>query len=188
MSFNRSYVNIIRRKVGNVTFHPIADNVLVSTSGDYTLKMWDVMKSSNQVTLKHSDIIQSLSLNRDGSSLVTTCRDKRIRIWDPRVNKVAQETPGHTGAKNSRAVYINNERIATTGFGKMSDRQLGLWDVRQLTTPIGGFTTLDQSAGVIMVPLYIDTGLILSLSTTTTPKCCISLAKGGKLYSLSNWI
>jgi coronin-1B/1C/6 len=113
--------------------------------------MWDIIKSSNQLTLKHSDIIQSISFNREGNSLVSTCRDKKIRIWDPRTNKVAQEAPGHSGAKNCRAVYINGDRIATAGFGKMSDLQLGLWDVKNLTEPIGGFTNLDQSAGVIMV-------------------------------------
>jgi len=107
------------------------------------------------VTLKHSDIIQSLSFNRDGNSVVTTCRDKKIRIWDPRTNEVAQEAPGHAGAKNSRAIYLSGDRIATTGFGKMSDRQLGLWDVKNLSEPIGGFTMLDQSAGVIMVRLCI---------------------------------
>ena len=134
-----------------MTFHPNADNVLASTSGDYSLKIWDIIKSSNQLTLKHSDIIQSISFNREGNSLVSTCRDKKVRIWDPRTNKVAQEARGHSGAKNSRAVYINGDRIATAGFGKMSDRQLGLWDVKNLTEPIGGFTNLDQSAGVIMV-------------------------------------
>jgi coronin-1B/1C/6 len=126
---------------------------MASTSGDYTLKLWDVIKSSNNLTLKHPDIIQSLSFNREGNTVVTTCRDKRIRIWDPRMSKVAQEAPGHAGAKNSRAVYINGDRVATAGFGKMSDRQLGLWDVKNLTEPIGGFTMLDQSAGVIMVIL-----------------------------------
>jgi coronin-1B/1C/6 len=141
----------MNRKVGNVTFHPNADNVLASTSGDYTLKLWDVIKSSNMITLKHQDIIQSLSFNREGSALVTTCRDKKIRIWDPRMEKVAQEAPGHAGAKNSRAVFLNGDRVATAGFGKMSDRQLGLWDIKNLTEPIGGFTMLDQSAGVIMV-------------------------------------
>ena len=146
----------VSRKVGNVTFHPTADNVLASASGDYTVKFWDIEKSANQLSLKHTDIIQSLSFNRDGSTLVTTCRDKKIRVWDPRAGKVAQEGAGHSGAKNSRAVYINNDRIATTGFGKMSDRQLGLWDLKNLSQPIGGFTMLDQSAGVVMVlSLYI---------------------------------
>jgi coronin-1B/1C/6 len=137
--------------VGNVTFHPTADNVLASSSSDFTVKLWDIIKSSNRLTLKHPDIIQSLSFNRDGSNLVTTSRDKKIRIWDPRSDQIAQEAAAHAGAKNSRAVYISEDRIATTGFGKMSSRQLALWDIKNLSQPIGGFTVLDQSAGVIMV-------------------------------------
>lgn len=103
------------------------------------------------LTLKHPDMIQSLSFNREGAVVVTTCRDKKIRIWDPRMEKVAQEASSHSGAKNSRAVFVTGDRVATAGFGKMSDRQLGLWDVKNLTEPVGGFTMLDQSAGVIMV-------------------------------------
>jgi coronin-1B/1C/6 len=145
------YLLTIFRKVGSVLFHPTADNVLASTSGDYTLKLWNIVKESNQLTLKHTDIIQSLSFNRNGSALVTTCRDKKIRIWDPRMNQTAQEAPGHSGAKNSRVVFLNDERIVTTGFSKMSDRQLGLWDTKNLSRPLGDFTVLDQSAGVVMV-------------------------------------
>jgi coronin-1B/1C/6 len=146
-------LGLIDRKVGNVTFHPIAENVLASASGDYTLKLWDIISSSNNLTLTHPDIIQSLAFNREGSTVVTTCRDKKLRIWDPRTCKVAQEAAGHVGAKNSRAVWIYEGRIASAGFGKMSDRQLALWDIKNLSKPIGGFTMLDQSAGVVMVCL-----------------------------------
>src|ERR1700737_2781968 len=176
------------RKVGNVTFHPNADNVLASTSGDYTLKMWDIVKSTNQVTLKHPDIIHSLSFNREGNMLVTTGRDKRIRIWDPPPNRAGKKTQGHAGAKNSRAVYISGDRIATAGFGRMSDRQLGLWDVKNLTEPIGGFTTLDQSAGVIMVRLLRCILFQLtyhSPSMTMILKFCISLGRGSP-FDLDN--
>ena len=33
----------------------------------------------------HNDIIQSISWNRDGSLFSTTCKDKKLRIIDPRV-------------------------------------------------------------------------------------------------------
>lgn len=91
---------------------------------------------------------------------------------------MAQEAPGHSGAKNCRAVYINGDRIATAGFGKMSDRQLGLWDVKNLTEPIGGFTNLDQSAGVIMVQINIFIMLKVSRFMITIPKYCIWQGKG----------
>jgi len=144
------------RKVGHVLFNTAAENVLASASGDYTVKLWDVEAGLPQLTLKHNDIVQSLSWSADGSLLVTTSRDKKLRVWDVRQEKPAQEVPGHPGAKNSRAVWMGEtDRIATTGFSRMSDRQLGLWDPRNPKEPIGGFQILDSISGVCM-PFWDD--------------------------------
>jgi coronin-1B/1C/6 len=144
------------RKVGHVLFNPAAESVLASSSGDYTVKLWDVEAGQAKLTLKHNDIVQSLSWSADGSQLVTTCRDKKLRVWDVRQEKPAQEVPGHPGAKNSRAVWMGEtDRIATTGFSRMSDRQLGLWDPRNPKEPIGGFQILDSISGVCM-PFWDD--------------------------------
>lgn len=143
------------RKVGHVLFHPTAENVLATSSGDYSIKLWDIQSGNSNHALKHNDIVQSLSWSTDGNMLVTTCRDKKLRIWDPRQQHAAHEVPGHTGAKNSRAVWltgdVGGDKIATTGFSKMSDRQLGLWDLRTLTEgPVGDFQMLDSISGVCM--------------------------------------
>ncbi|KAF2456292.1 hypothetical protein BDY21DRAFT_372430 [Lineolata rhizophorae] len=144
------------RKVGHVLFNPSAENVLASASGDYSIKIWDVESSAAKLSLKHGDIVQSLSWSANGSLLVTTCRDKKLRIWDSRQQKPAIEQPGHPGAKNSRSVWMGeHDRVATTGFSKMSDRQLGLWDVRTPGDPIGGFQILDSISGVCM-PFWDD--------------------------------
>lgn len=144
------------RKVGHVLFNPSAANVLASSSGDYTVKIWDIEAGQSKLNLKHPDIVQSLSWSANGALLVTTGRDKKLRIWDTRQERPAQENPGHSGAKNSRAVWMGeHDRIATTGFSRMSDRQLGLWDVKNPKEPIGGFQILDQISGVCM-PFWDD--------------------------------
>lgn len=144
------------RKVGHVLFNPSAANVLASSSGDYTVKIWDVEAGASKLSLKHNDMVQSLSWSADGSMLVTTSRDKKIRFWDVRQEKPAQEVAGHTGAKNSRAVWMGeHDRVVTTGFSKMSDRQLGLWDTRAPKEPINGFQILDQISGICM-PFWDD--------------------------------
>jgi coronin-1B/1C/6 len=43
-----------------------------------------------------------------------------------------------------------HNRVVTTGFSKMSDRQMALWDVGNPKEPIGGFTVLDSISGVCM--------------------------------------
>ncbi|KAJ6446498.1 peptidoglycan binding domain-containing protein [Purpureocillium lavendulum] len=138
------------RKVGQVLFNPSAENVLASASGDFTVKLWDVNTGQSPLTLRHGDIVQSLSWSAAGNMLVTTSRDKKIRVWDVRQEKPVHEAPGHSGAKNSRAVWMGeHNRFATTGFSRMSERQIALWEPGQ-TEPIGGFTMLDSISGVCM--------------------------------------
>ncbi|KAI1489327.1 hypothetical protein F5X96DRAFT_15792 [Biscogniauxia mediterranea] len=143
------------RKVGQVLFNPAAENILASASGDLSIRIWDVGSGSTALTLRHPDIVQSLSWNASGNLLVTTSRDKKLRVWDVRQERPAHENPGHEGAKNSRTVWLGEQnRFATTGFSKMSDRQLALWEPGN-PTPIGGFKTLDSISGVCM-PFWDD--------------------------------
>lgn len=48
-----------------------------------------------------------------------------------------------------------HDRIATTGFSKMSDRQLALWDPRAPNAPVDGFQMLDSISGICM-PFWDD--------------------------------
>lgn len=152
------------RKVGHVLFNPAAENVLATSSGDYSVKIWDIETGTPKLTLKHTDVIQSLSWSANGSLLVTTSRDKKLRVWDVRQENAVQAVPGHAGAKNSRAVWMGDrDRVLTTGFSKMSDRQLGLWDIREPKEPLGGFERLDAISGVC-IPFWDDSTKCLYLA------------------------
>lgn len=153
------------RKVGHVLFHPLAQNVLASSSLDYTVKLWDVESGENKLTLKHPDMVTSMSFSYDGNYLATVARDKKLRVWDIRANKIVCEGQAHSGAKNQRVVWLgNSDRIATTGFSKLSDRQIGIWDAFNLEKgDLGGFYTVDQSSGILM-PFYDDSNKILYLA------------------------
>lgn len=41
----------------------------------------------------HSDVILCMSFNTDGSLLTTTCKDKKLRVIEPRSGRVLQVTP-----------------------------------------------------------------------------------------------
>ncbi|CAI1607628.1 hypothetical protein SEUBUCD646_0L04670 [Saccharomyces eubayanus] len=152
------------RKVGHVLYHPVAKNVLASSSGDYTVKLWDVEAGKDLITLKHPDMVTSMSFSYDGNHLATVARDKKLRVWNIRDEKIVSEGPAHTGAKNQRVVWLgNSDRLATTGFSKLSDRQIGIWDAFNLEKgDLGGFYTVDQSSGILM-PFYDDGNKILYL-------------------------
>lgn len=36
----------------------------------------------------HTDVIYCMSLNRDGSFLATTCKDKKLRVIEPRTGMI----------------------------------------------------------------------------------------------------
>lgn len=87
----------------------------------------------------HGDSIQSIAWNSVGTTLATvrtspllflsayfrrqtdrcikTCRDKKLRLFDPRAGSDAVRiTDGHAGVKGSRIVWLGDrDRIATTG-------------------------------------------------------------------------
>lgn len=152
------------RKVGHIQFHPCAKDVIASSSLDYTVKLWNLETSKDEITLKHNDLVTSFAFNYNGTLLATTSRDKKLRVWDIRSQKVISEGSSHTGAKPSRVVWLGNtDRVITTGFSKLSDRQVGIWDINKIEAgPIGGFNVIDSSSGVL-IPVFDEATSILYL-------------------------
>ncbi|GLB41455.1 putative WD repeat coronin family protein [Lyophyllum shimeji] len=149
------------RKIGQVLFHPTASNVLASASGEHTIKLWDLANTeeARSVLVGHGDAIQSMAFNPTGTLLATTCRDRKLRLFDPRTGgEAVRVVDGHGGIKGSRVAWMADlDKIATTGFSKMSDRQVAIWE----TGGLGNVKTivLDQSAGVVM-PFWTDNNIL----------------------------
>ena len=77
----------------------------------------------------HGDLPLSISWNWDGSRFATTCKDKSLRVIDPRTgNVVAEKKKAHEGNKTSKCIFLKSGKIFTLGFSKRCDRQYGLWD------------------------------------------------------------
>ncbi|KAK0531817.1 Coronin-like protein crn1 [Tilletia horrida] len=149
------------RKIGQVVFHPTASNVLAAASGDHVIKLWDVEAAQPRVTLSgFADTIQDISFDWTGSTLVATCRDRKLRTFDTRQGgEAVQVVDGHGGIKGSRAAWCGSlDRIITTGFSKMSDRQMFLWDSKNLSAPLKSIV-LDSSSGVVM-PFWSDNNIV----------------------------
>lgn len=65
--------------------------------------------------------------------IATTSKDKKLRIIDARNGEVLQEADGHKGAKASRVAWCGSmNRVFTTGFSKMNERQYGIWNAVSL--------------------------------------------------------
>ncbi|XP_059936352.1 coronin-6 isoform X2 [Mesoplodon densirostris] len=119
------------KRVGILSWHPTARNVLLSAGGDNVIIIWNVGTGEVLLSLDdiHPDVIHSVCWNSNGRLLATTCKDKTLRIIDPRKGQVvAERFAAHEGMRPMRAVFTRQGHIFTTGFTRMSQRELGLWD------------------------------------------------------------
>ncbi|NXC71155.1 CORO6 protein, partial [Anhinga anhinga] len=143
------------KRVGIISWHPTARNVLLSAGCDNLVILWNVGTGEMLLVLEdmHTDLIYNVGWNRNGSLLVTTCKDKKVRVIDPRKQQVvAEKAKPHDGARPIRAIFMADGKIFTTGFSKMSERQLGLWDLKNFEEPIA-LQEMDTSNGVLL-PFY----------------------------------
>jgi coronin-1B/1C/6 len=165
------HIGASQRKVGQVLWHPTAQHVIASAAGDHTVKLWDLgsPESPRAVLAGHGDTIQSLAFNPTGQLLATTSRDRKLRLFDPRAGGDAVRVgEGHGGIKSARVVWMGDrDRIATTGFSRMSDRQVSVWEtgaLKSLKTIM-----LDQSAGVVM-PFWSDNNILFLGESLPSPR------------------
>ncbi|XP_060782625.1 coronin-2A isoform X2 [Neoarius graeffei] len=85
------------RRVGLIEWHPTASNILFSTGYDYQVMVWNlntpeqVIKNPVRSISIHTEVVLSMSFNTDGSRVATSCKDKKLRIFDPRTGALLQE-------------------------------------------------------------------------------------------------
>ncbi|KNZ61021.1 coronin [Puccinia sorghi] len=147
------------RKAGHVKWHPVAENVLASASLE--VRIWDVEKATCAVELpQQPDMVGSMSFNWTGTLLATTCKDKKLRIYDLRSGEVTSIVDSHTGIKGSRVEWMGRlDRICTTGFSKFSDRQVFVWNSGDMAKGPIKQLTIDTSSGTLM-PFWSDNDIL----------------------------
>ncbi|XP_012673925.1 coronin-1C-A isoform X2 [Clupea harengus] len=150
------------KRVGIVAWHPTARNVLLSAGGDNVVIVWNVGTGEAMITLDdmHPDVIFSVSWSRNGALICTACKDKKVRVIDPRKEQiVAEKDKAHEGARPMRAIFLADGNVFTTGFSRMSERQLALWNPKAMDEPIT-VHEMDTSNGVLL-PFYdADTSVV----------------------------
>ena len=71
-----------------LAWHPTAKDVLASASLDAVI-VWNTFSKEPMLQLEcHPDSLFSMSWSYDGSLIATTCRDKKLRVIDPRKKEV----------------------------------------------------------------------------------------------------
>jgi len=87
-----------------------------------------------------------------------------MRVFDPRTNSPVGVVDGHQGVKGGRALFMGkHDKVFSIGFGKTSERQYFIYDVKNLSGPLIGPVTLDNQAGMI-VPFYDEDSDLIFLA------------------------
>ncbi|XP_023567541.1 coronin-7 isoform X2 [Octodon degus] len=143
-------------------FHPTVDGILVTAAGR-TVKVWDAAKQQTLTELAaHGDLVQCAVWSRNGALMGTACKDKQLRIFDPRAKpEASQSIQAHTNSRESRVAWTaSQEYLVSTGFNQMREREVKLWDTRLFSSALASFT-LDTSPGSLMPLLDPDSGLLV---------------------------
>ncbi|XP_034669627.1 coronin-7 isoform X4 [Drosophila subobscura] len=151
-----------QRRVETVGFHPTADGMMYSTAAGcvalFDLRSQKEIFSNNE----HPEVIQSASWREDGTVLATSCKDKCVRIFDPRAagSPIQMLAESHQSIKDSRVVWLGGQsRILTTGFDAARLRQVIIRDIRNFGTPEKTLE-LDCSTGILMPLFDPDTNML----------------------------
>ena len=144
------------RRIIDLEWNPVVDSLLASASHDLSVRLWDVKVGTCQTVLTgHCDAVLDQSWSLTGDRLVTSCRDKALRIFDPRqgTSSIMEKAAAHPGVKGIRVIWLGDgEQVVSTGFGRASEREVSLWDIRNFSNAVTTLT-IDSASGPLL-PFY----------------------------------
>lgn len=152
------------KKVTLIRFHPTASNTLLSSSADHTVKVWDVESGIPSVSYdKCGDLFQDIVWDVRGDTVACSNKDKKVRIVDPRTgNEASVIEKVHEGVKSCKLSFVGETgKLLTTGASKQSGREVKVWDLKNLSTPLHT-EAVDTASGALM-PLYDQDTSVLYL-------------------------
>ncbi|KAG7221826.1 hypothetical protein INR49_017001 [Caranx melampygus] len=153
------------RRVSLIEWHPTANNILFSTGYDYKIMIWNldcleqVIKNPVRTISHHSDVVLSMSFNTDCTLLATTCKDRKVRLMEPRSGNLLQEANSKTHKAGKVLILGNMKMLLTSGTSRWNERQIALWDQDDMSVPLLE-ENVDGSSGVIFPFFDPDTHML----------------------------
>ncbi|NXL37219.1 CORO7 protein, partial [Glaucidium brasilianum] len=153
-------------KIYSIRFHPVASDLLVSSSYDMTVRIWDLSTGREALCLQgHTDQIFSLAWSPDGKKLATVSKDGWLRLYEPRHSpQPQQEGPGPEGGRGARLVWVcGGNYLLVSGFDSRSERRILLY--RAQAVPEGPLSILGLDvAPSTLLPFYDEDTSVVFLT------------------------
>ncbi|KAG7400493.1 Coronin-2B [Phytophthora boehmeriae] len=143
--------------VAGIVPHPSADAVVATYSRPGALRVYDIHaeKVSCEV-LQNAGTLSSAAWNWDGSLMVVATQDQTVQLLDPRIGQTASPhiNAAHTGKRHLSVIWCGRtQHFVTCGSDRMQERELKLWDPRQLSKCVHR-ERLDAGCVGQLFPLY----------------------------------
>uniref|UniRef100_G3QB65 Coronin n=1 Tax=Gasterosteus aculeatus aculeatus TaxID=481459 RepID=G3QB65_GASAC len=150
------------KRVGIVTWHPTARNILLTAGSDNLIIIWNVGTGEPLISMDdHPDLIYSISWNRNGSLFCTTCKDRRLRVCDPRKREVVatnfEEPIAVLELDTSNGVLLpyydaDANMVYLCGKGDSSVRYFEITDEPPYVHYLSTFSTKEPQRGMGFMP------------------------------------
>jgi coronin-7 len=115
-------------RVNLVQLHPFVANLANTASMEQSslggqsplIRLWDVGTQQQVQQLDgFTDTVFGSAWHRDGKNLLlTSCKDKQLRIFDPRSANVVHSILGHEGVRACRVVWTGDQHFVSVGYGR----------------------------------------------------------------------
>uniref|UniRef100_A0A3Q2Z7G7 Lissencephaly-1 homolog n=1 Tax=Hippocampus comes TaxID=109280 RepID=A0A3Q2Z7G7_HIPCM len=159
-----------RAPVTRVVFHPVL-SVMVTSSEDATIKVWDYEAGDFERTLKgHTDSVQDVSFDQTGKLLASCSADMTVKLWDFQGFECIRTMHGHDHNVSSVAIMPNADHIVSAS----RDKTIKMWEV---ATGYCVKTFAGHREWVRMVRPNPDGSLIASCSNDQTVRVWAVLSK-----------
>ncbi|NWX90314.1 CORO7 protein, partial [Nothoprocta pentlandii] len=177
-------------KIYSIRFHPVASDILVSSSYDMTVRIWELGAGQDVLCLQgHTEQIFSVAWSPDGQKLATVSKDGRLRLYDPRRSPQpeqvgtgagtgaaaarhgltqpfcpAQEGPGPEGGRGARLVWVcGGDYLLASGFDSRSERRILLYRAQDLSAGPLAVLGIDVAPSTLL-PFYDEDTSMLFLT------------------------
>ncbi|MHC5830424.1 MAG: WD40 repeat domain-containing protein, partial [Nostoc sp.] len=108
--------------VWSIAFNPDGE-MIVSSSEDHTVKLWDTVTGQCIRTLKgYTNAFRLIAFSPDGKTWVSGSGDRHGRLWNVEAGVCLKTLPGHTSLVVSVAFSPNGKTLAS------GSTSVKLWD------------------------------------------------------------
>lgn len=156
-----------RSPVTRVVFHPTY-SIMVSSSEDATIKLWDYETGDYERTLKgHTDTVQDIAFDHTGKFLASCSADMKIKLWDFTSYECVKTLYGHDHNVSSISFVPSGDHLVSSS----RDKTIKMWDI---STGFCVKTFTGHREWVRMVRVYHDGSLLASCSNDQTVRIWVT--------------